>query len=46
MYGIKFDYRPDRSRQEAIVERMRKAIRREALKELAKKEKEKKNANS
>jgi hypothetical protein len=46
MFGVKINYRPDRSRQEAVIERMRKAIRREALKALSKKEKEKRNANS
>ena len=36
MFGIKMDYRPDRSRQEAIIERMRKSIRRNAQREAEK----------
>ncbi len=30
MFGIKFDSGPDRSRQKAIIARMRKSIRRKA----------------
>jgi len=41
MFNIKINYAPDRSRQEAVIARMRKAIRREAAKELQKKKKQK-----
>ena len=43
MFKIKINYAPDRSRQEAVIARMRKTIRREAAKELQKKKKESKD---
>lgn len=41
MFNIKINYAPDRSRQKAIIARMRKAIRREAAKELRQKKESK-----
>jgi hypothetical protein len=33
MFGMRFGYTPDRSRQEAIINRIKERIRREALRE-------------
>jgi hypothetical protein len=38
MFGMKFGYAPDRSRQKAIMDRIKERIRREALRELQEKE--------
>ena len=45
MFGVKFGYTPDRSRQEAVLEKIRERIRREAFEALEtnQKKKEKKN---
>tara|TARA_R110000824_G_scaffold350598_5_gene537538 strand:- start:43 stop:186 length:144 start_codon:yes stop_codon:yes gene_type:complete len=47
MFGMKFSYTPDRSRQEAVMEKIRERIRREAFEalEINQKKKEKKNGS-
>tara|TARA_Y100000034_G_C6908427_1_gene422331 strand:- start:1594 stop:1731 length:138 start_codon:yes stop_codon:yes gene_type:complete len=41
MFGMKFGYSPDRSRQEAIMDKVKERLKREALRELQEKEKKK-----
>jgi|19_taG_2_1085344.scaffolds.fasta_scaffold304095_2 hypothetical protein len=38
MFGIKFGYSPDRSRQKAIMDKIKERLKREALRELQEKE--------